>query len=150
MYYYVIKLGDWGEEQKADWNIPDNVGASGQPAVENYVRLGGARKCITHHYIPVRPESESRSVKPIMTVLNLQMVREREQKGVGYQEFGREIKRVKLEDKVWPCFRQDPASRRGYDSLPGLAMLHTDQNLRTQTPRHPDNLLLLRQDKLSW
>ena len=87
-----------------------------------------------HHtpHIPVRPESESRSVKPIMTVLNLQMVREREQKGVRYREFGREIKCVKLEDKVWPSFRQDHASRRGYDSLPGLAMLHTDQNLRTQ------------------
>jgi hypothetical protein len=83
---YCIELGDWGEEQRADWNIPDNVGASGQPAVENYVRLGGARKCITHHYIPVRPESESRSVKPIVTVLNLQMVREREQKRLGIKK----------------------------------------------------------------
>lgn len=50
MFHYVVELGDWGERQKADWNIPDDVGASGQPAVENCVRLGGAPQM---HHIPL-------------------------------------------------------------------------------------------------
>ncbi|KAJ5593272.1 hypothetical protein N7537_010176 [Penicillium hordei] len=63
-----------------------------------------------------------------MTVLNLQMVREREQKRSDIKNL--EEKCVKLEDKVSPSFRQDPASRRGY-------AVHRPEpkNPKTQAPR---------------